>query len=67
MQITANELKEIAVFVKQHMLDRSTKYDHDVFEQVVRENRSLMETISFVKTHYPEAIEAWEAVKKIGK
>jgi len=67
MQITANELKEIAVFVKQHMLDRSTKYDHDVFEQVVRENRSLMETISFVKTHYPEAIEAWEAVQKIGK
>ena len=67
MQITANELKEIAVFVKQHMLDRSTKYDHDVFEQVVRENRTLMEMVSFVRVHYPEAIQAWQAVQKIGE
>ena len=67
MQITIEELEALAVFVKQHMLDRSTKYDHDVFEVVSRENRSLMEAISFVKTHYPQAIEAWEAVKKIGK
>jgi hypothetical protein len=67
MQITIEELRELAVFVKQHMLDRSTKYDHDVFEVVRKENQELMSMISFVKTHYPEAIEAWQAVKKIGE
>ena len=67
MQITTEELQGLAVFVKQHMLDRSTKYDHDVFEQVVRENRTLMEMVSFVKVHYPEAIQAWQAVNKIGE
>ena len=67
MQITAEELKEIAVFVKQHMLDRSTKYDHDVFDQVSKENKTLMEILSFVKTHYPEAIQAWQAIQKIGE
>ena len=54
MQITTEELQGLAVFVKQHMLDRSTKYDHDVFDVVKGKTKPLWKWLALLRCITPK-------------
>jgi hypothetical protein len=67
MQITIEEVGKLFDLYKAMSTTKVERYENEVYETLRRENQEFMSMIIFIKTHYPEAIEAWQAVKKIGE
>jgi hypothetical protein len=67
MQITSEEIGSLFTLFKQMHTTRSERYEYELFDQIRAENRSMVDFIAYVKTHYPEAIGEWDALNKIAE
>ena len=65
MTITVEEMKELTIFVKQHLLDFNDRHTHSVTEHIFLELKNNMEFMWWLKMHYPEALHEWNALNKM--
>lgn len=67
MQITNEELGSLFNLFREMQTTKVDRHEYEMWEQIRRENRNFVEMLHFIKMQYPEAIEAWNALQKIGE
>ena len=65
MAITIEEFRDIGVFVKQHMLDMESQYNRNYIDHMIAQAKEDLEFRAWLKNHYPEALQGWNALNKI--
>ena len=65
MQITNEEIKQLFGLFKELQTTKVERREYEIWEQIQAENRSHIEFLHWLKTHYPEALVEWDALNKI--
>jgi len=65
MQVTTEELSDLFSLFKHIQNTKVERREHEMWEQIHAENQTHIQFLHWLKTHYPEALEEWNALNKI--
>lgn len=67
MNVTLEEFKGLIELAGYYSTPTADRYNDNFVKHLMDENKADMEFRHFIKTHYPEALAEWNALKKIGE